>query len=122
NVSVDLIFAVPGSTLADWRQDLARAIALGPSHVSAYALTFEENTPFHAWRRSGRLRAVDEDDDAAMAEHAAARLPAGTPATRSRAGRVPIARRRTIRRTGTARTTSASAPARTRSTRGPRMP
>ena len=76
NVSVDLIFAVPGSTLADWRHDLDRAIALAPSHVSAYALTFEENTPFHAWRRSGRLHAVDEDDDAAMAEHTAARLPA----------------------------------------------
>jgi oxygen-independent coproporphyrinogen-3 oxidase len=76
NVSVDLIFAVPGSTLADWRHDLDRAIALEPAHVSAYALTFEENTPFHAWRRSGRIQAVDEDDDAAMAEHTAARLPA----------------------------------------------
>ena len=74
NVSVDLIFAVPGSTLAEWTDDLERAIALGPAHVSAYALTFEERTPFHAWRQSGRLRAVDEDDEAAMAEHTAARL------------------------------------------------
>jgi len=76
NLSLDLIFAVPGSTLADWRHDLDRAIALAPAHVSAYALTFEENTPFHAWRRSGRLAAVDEDDDAAMAEHTAMRLQA----------------------------------------------
>ena len=75
NVSLDLIFAVPGSTLAEWTHDLERAIALDPAHVSAYALTFEEGTPYHAWRRSGRLHAVDEDDEAAMAEHAATRLP-----------------------------------------------
>ncbi len=76
NVSLDLIFAVPGSTLADWAADLEQAIALEPAHVSAYALTFEERTPFHAWRRSGRLNAVDEDDEAAMAELSAERLPA----------------------------------------------
>jgi len=76
NVSLDLIFAVPGSTLADWASDLERAVALEPAHVSAYALTFEERTPFHAWRKSGRLKALDEDDEAAMGELAAERLPA----------------------------------------------
>jgi len=76
NVSLDLIFAVPGSALADWASDLEQAIALEPAHVSAYALTFEERTPFHAWRRSGRLHPVAEDDEAAMAELAAERLPA----------------------------------------------
>ena len=76
NVSLDLIFAVPGSTLAEWRRDLECAIALEPAHVSAYALTFEAGTPYHAWRASGRLHAVDEDLEAAMAEHTAERLPA----------------------------------------------
>jgi putative oxygen-independent coproporphyrinogen III oxidase len=76
NVSLDLIFAVPGSTLADWASDLERAVALEPAHVSAYALTFEERTPFHAWRKSGRLKALDDDDEAAMGELAAERLPA----------------------------------------------
>ena len=76
NVSLDLIFAVPGSTPADWAQDLDRAVALEPAHVSAYALTFEERTPYHGWRASGRLRVVDEDHEAAMAEHVAERLPA----------------------------------------------
>jgi oxygen-independent coproporphyrinogen-3 oxidase len=76
NVSLDLIFGVPGSTIADWAADLEQAIALEPEHVSAYALTFEERTPYHAWRGSGRLRAVDEDDEATMAELAGARLPA----------------------------------------------
>ena len=74
NVSLDLIFAVPGSTFADWTHDLERAISLQPDHVSAYALTFEEGTPYHSWRRSGRLAAVDEDDEATMAEHTATRL------------------------------------------------
>jgi oxygen-independent coproporphyrinogen-3 oxidase len=76
NVSLDLIFAIPGATFEDWTSDLEHAIALAPEHVSAYALTFEERTPFHAWRASGRLVAVDEDLEAAMAEYTAERLPA----------------------------------------------
>jgi oxygen-independent coproporphyrinogen III oxidase len=76
NVSLDLIFAVPGETADDWERDLAAAIALGPEHVSAYALTYEERTPFHAWRASGRLRPVDHDTEATMAEAAAMILPA----------------------------------------------
>ena len=76
DVSLDLIFAVPGGTLALWEEDLARAVALEPTHVSAYALTWEERTPFHAWRARGRLVAVDEDTEAAMADAADGRLTA----------------------------------------------
>jgi len=76
SVSLDLIFAVPGSDIADWRRDLDEAIALAPDHVSAYALTFETGTPYHAWRAAGRIHSVDEDTEAAMAELTAARLPA----------------------------------------------
>ncbi len=74
NLSLDLIFAVPGQTEGDWARDLEAAIALEPTHVSAYSLTYEAGTPFHAWRASGRLRPVDEDAEAAMAERAIARL------------------------------------------------
>jgi len=74
NVSLDLIFGVPGETLAEWEQDLRAAIALDPAHVSAYALTYEEGTPFHAWRAARRLVPVAEDDEAAMAETAVAVL------------------------------------------------
>jgi oxygen-independent coproporphyrinogen-3 oxidase len=70
NVSLDLIFAVPGATSALWDADLRSAIALAPEHVSAYALTYEAGTPFHAWRTSGRLSPVDDDTEAAMAETA----------------------------------------------------
>lgn len=68
NVSLDLIFAVPGQTVADWRADLAAAVALEPAHVSAYALTWEEATPFARWRAQGRLAPVAEDEEAAMAD------------------------------------------------------
>ena len=76
NVSVDLIYAVPGADLADWERDLRAAVDLTPEHVSAYALTYEEGTPFHRWRASGRLQPVSHDDEAAMAELAVATLEA----------------------------------------------
>ena len=76
NLSLDLIFAVPGQTLETWIDDLAQATALGPAHVSAYALTWEEHTPFHAWRAQGRVVAVDDDLESAMADVADAYLAA----------------------------------------------
>jgi oxygen-independent coproporphyrinogen-3 oxidase len=68
NVSLDLIYGVPGGSVAEWEADVAAALALRPPHVSAYALTYEEATPFFAWRAKGRLAPVGEDDEAAMAE------------------------------------------------------
>ena len=47
NISIDLIFALPGSTTAEWEHDLDSAIALRPDHLSAYNLTYEEGTPLH---------------------------------------------------------------------------
>jgi oxygen-independent coproporphyrinogen-3 oxidase len=76
NLSLDLIFAVPGQTLETWMDDLAQVTALGPAHVSAYALTWEEHTPFHAWRAQGRVVAVDDDLESAMADVADAHLAA----------------------------------------------
>lgn len=76
DVSLDLIFAVPGQTLDEWRDDLDQAIELAPDHVSAYGLTYEEATPFFALRRDGRLRAVDDDAEAEMFDEARERLPA----------------------------------------------
>ena len=66
NVSVDLIFAVPGQTLADLEQDLAALIALGPEHVSLYALTYHSGTELWRRLREGRIQAADEDLELAM--------------------------------------------------------
>lgn len=46
NLSIDLIFGVPGQSLESWRASLERSIALSPEHLSAYGLTYEEDTEF----------------------------------------------------------------------------
>ena len=52
NVSLDLMFALPGQSRESWRETLCRALELSPEHVSCYALTIEEGTPF--WKRAAR--------------------------------------------------------------------
>jgi oxygen-independent coproporphyrinogen-3 oxidase len=49
DVSLDLIFAVPGQTLESWSANLNAAIALEPDHISTYGLTIEAGTPYAAW-------------------------------------------------------------------------
>ncbi len=66
NVSIDLIFALPDQTSAEWRADLRAACALQPDHVSAYGLTYEEGTPFYRWRSEGHLRPQSEDSEAEL--------------------------------------------------------
>lgn len=61
NVSVDLIFGVPGQSLTEWQRTLTAALALHPAHVSTYGLTFEPQTAFDVRRRRGELVPVDED-------------------------------------------------------------
>jgi oxygen-independent coproporphyrinogen-3 oxidase len=61
NLAIDLIYAIPGQSLATWQDSLAAAIALDPQHVSCYALSFEENTPLGTDLRAGRVSEVGED-------------------------------------------------------------
>lgn len=61
NVSLDLMYALPGQTVADWRRDLEQALSLAPEHLSLYALSIEEGTPFARERDAGRLREADEE-------------------------------------------------------------
>ncbi|MBF6560231.1 MAG: radical SAM family heme chaperone HemW [Candidatus Binataceae bacterium] len=65
-LNLDVIFAVPGQTLADVGIDLAEAAALGPDHISAYNLTFEEGTAFFTEMKRGRIRPLESDDQAEM--------------------------------------------------------
>ena len=60
-VSLDLIYGTPGETDADWRHSLEAAVAAGPDHVSAYALTVEPGTRLAARVRRGELPAPDDD-------------------------------------------------------------
>lgn len=66
NIGIDLIHSLPGETRADWLDDLARAVGLGPEHISAYGLTIEEGTPFHDLKREGKLLLPDEDEGVRM--------------------------------------------------------
>lgn len=61
NVSLDLIFGVPGQSLENWRQTLRHAIDLAPQHVSTYGLTWESGTAFGTRRDRGELAPVDEE-------------------------------------------------------------
>jgi oxygen-independent coproporphyrinogen III oxidase len=61
NISLDLIFAVPGQSLKLWESTLQSAIDLSPTHLSTYGLTFEKGTAFWARREKGELpQATDE--------------------------------------------------------------
>jgi len=75
-VSLDLMTAAPGQSLAAVEADLAAAVALGPEHVSVYCLTWEQGTAFAAARRRGELAEVPEDLERAMFEAAIDRLEA----------------------------------------------
>jgi len=65
-LSLDLIFAAPGATVADWDADLADALAYQPDHVSTYGLTYETGTPLWKARERKQLTPVDEDAELAM--------------------------------------------------------
>ncbi len=61
NLSLDLMFGLPGQTVASWQQSLERCVDLLPSHVSCYALSVERGTELAREVRAGRLREMDDD-------------------------------------------------------------
>jgi oxygen-independent coproporphyrinogen III oxidase len=69
NISMDLIFGLPNQTLENWKTQLNKAIELEPSHISAYELTIEENTPlYNAFKRNEYLE-IDSDLQIEMFEY-----------------------------------------------------
>ena len=65
-LSFDLIYARPGQTPSAWRAELARALAEASEHLSLYQLTIEDETPFAALHRNGRLKIPDEEEARAL--------------------------------------------------------
>ncbi len=61
NVSLDLIYGVPGQTLHSWEHSLRAALALEPEHLSLYCLTIEPGTPMNRWLGNGRIQPPDPD-------------------------------------------------------------
>jgi oxygen-independent coproporphyrinogen-3 oxidase len=74
NLSLDLIFGLPGQSLARWQATLEATLALAPEHLSLYSLIVEPGTPLHQWVRRGQVQTPDEDLAAEMYEHSIARL------------------------------------------------
>jgi oxygen-independent coproporphyrinogen-3 oxidase len=61
NISIDLIYGIPGQTLGQWQDDLKRALELRPEHMSCYELTLEEETPMWESVRKGELSKPDDE-------------------------------------------------------------
>jgi oxygen-independent coproporphyrinogen III oxidase len=74
NVNLDLIFSIPGGAADNWRSTLERAVALGPEHLSTYALAVEDGTPLAGLVGQGSVEPVDEDEDARTYEWTIERL------------------------------------------------
>ncbi len=68
NISLDLIYAIPGLSLELWETTLKKAISYQPTHLSAYSLTIEEKTVFGHWKKKGKLTLVDEEPAAKQFE------------------------------------------------------
>jgi oxygen-independent coproporphyrinogen III oxidase len=63
SINIDLMFSIPGQSKGDWQATLEHAISLQPDHISAYNLTYEEDTAFFESLRRGEMR-ENEDHDA----------------------------------------------------------
>ncbi|HGF7562538.1 TPA: radical SAM family heme chaperone HemW [Enterococcus hirae] len=68
NVSIDLIYALPGQTLEGYRETLNQALALDLPHYSLYSLILENKTMFMNWVRQGRLELPDQETETRMFE------------------------------------------------------
>ena len=66
NVSIDLMFGFPNQTMDEWVTDIDKAIALHPTHISAYSLMYEEDTPLFHMLQKGEINQIDDETSLAM--------------------------------------------------------
>lgn len=66
NISIDLIYGLPGQDVEAWKQELEQAVALDVPHLSAYHLTYEEGTPLWRLKEQGGVTEVEEEVSVAM--------------------------------------------------------
>ncbi len=63
NISIDLIYAIPGQSIEQWQNNLRIALEFSPEHISAYNLTFEPGTPFHTRLLNNEIIAVNDNKE-----------------------------------------------------------
>ena len=61
NISIDLIYGIPGQTLDTWKYTLEKALSLQAKHVSCYNLSYEEGTMLYKLRETGRVMECDDN-------------------------------------------------------------
>lgn len=77
NINVDLIFGLPGQTLAHWEETLMKVIELKPEHISAYSLKIEKGTRLYDEYKRGNLELPDDESEREMYYIAKGLLTAG---------------------------------------------
>ena len=66
NISIDLMYALPGQTMEQWRADILTALCLNVQHISSYGLMYEEGTVLTRLRDQGELTPIDEETENEM--------------------------------------------------------
>lgn len=66
NISIDLIYGLPGQTLETWHRDVSQAFTLPINHLSSYSLTYEDKTPLYKMLKSGRVGQCPEETSLTM--------------------------------------------------------
>ena len=66
NISLDLMYALPGQTTDKINNSIRRVLNLNPEHISCYGLKIEQGTPFYQMRNSGKITELDDDAAADM--------------------------------------------------------
>ena len=74
NLSIDLIFSIPGQSITDLDFDISQALLLNPEHISVYSLTIEDKTVFGNWQSKGKFIQVSDEESAKQFELVITRL------------------------------------------------
>ena len=74
DISLDLIYGLPGQTMESWEHTIAEALELRPTHFSVYGLILEERSVFGLWHQQGKLQLPTEDLEISMGDLLNARL------------------------------------------------
>ena len=69
NISIDLIYGLPGQSLGEWNEDVSQALSLGIQHLSAYALSYEDGTALDRLLKKGVVTEADEEMSRQMYQH-----------------------------------------------------
>ena len=74
NISIDMMYALPTQTMAQWQADIDTALTMNVQHISSYGLMYEQGTALTRMLENGQIEAVDEETENAMYDYLCERL------------------------------------------------